>query len=204
MQQKHSYADIPALQHEESNLRHRGDYDGALRILDAILVIDPSFSPALNNKAAILLMRKAFSDALPLLKKAVEVDPLNGQAFNNLGWALLKTGDAKQAAYSLDRALELGYTHEGVRYNLAVAYLSLAMVDKALDEWEKVLRANPLNIEVLKDVYRLAQAVGARTACQTDIDETTISEIRNNLKSLKITVFPPHDGEETTFLVTQK
>lgn len=197
-------ARIPILQQEEANHRRRGDYEGALGVLDRMLAIDPSFSPALNNKAAILMMRHAYREALPVLEKAVNADPKNGQAFNNLGLVLQKTGKAKRGAEALERALALGYTHEGVRYNLGLAYLDLGRIDEALDEWQKVLRANPLNRHVLRDVYKLAQAVGARLPGQTDIDETIIPRIRGKLKDYNLTVFPPTDGEESIFIVARK
>jgi tetratricopeptide (TPR) repeat protein len=197
-------ARIPLLQQEEIRLRRRGDYDGALRVLEKMLEIDSSFSPALNNKAAILMMRGAYREALPVLEKAAEADPTNGQAFNNLGLALQKTGDSQRAVQYLERALELGYTHEGVRYNLGLAYFCQGMIDKALVEWQKVLRANPLNMMVLRDMYKLAQAAGVRVAGQTDIDETIIPEIREKLMGCQLTVFPPPDGGETLFVLSRK
>ncbi len=197
-------ARIQSLLFEEQGLRIRQDFDGALRVLDEILAIDPSNSYALNNKAAIFLMRHSYSDALPVLEKAVEADPSNGQAFNNLGLALQKTGNLERALQCLKCALELGYTHQGVRRNLSWAYFGLGKVDEALDEWQCILRADPLNKLVLGDVYQLARAVGATVEDRTEINESIFPTIRERLQHCELIISPPNNEEETRYVVVPK
>lgn len=195
---------LRGLQAKESRFRQIGDFDSALSVLNDILAIDANFSPALNNKAAILMMQGQYCRALPVARAAVTADPHNGQALNNLGYCLVKTGNPDEAVVQLHGALDAGYKHEGVRYNLGLAYLGLGNIEDGLDEWQRVLRANPANMSVLQDLYKLAQAVGVLTPGQADIHESAVPLIKAALEDFELRTQISESGGEMMFMAVRK
>lgn len=151
---------LDELQREEADLRSRGDYDGALRVLERMLELEGSFSPALNNKAAILIARGRFADALPFCVRATEADPRNGVAWNNRGLCLHKVGRPEEARGHFIRAWEAGYRHEGVLYNAGLAQFACGELLAGLEAWRASLAVNPFQPTVLNDLATFARAVG--------------------------------------------
>jgi Flp pilus assembly protein TadD len=169
---------LDELQREEADLRSRGDYDGALEVLDRMLEWDASFSPALNNKAAILIARDRFDEALPLCVRSTEADPGNAVAWNNRGLCLHKLGRPEEARGHFTRACEAGYRHEGVLYNAGLAHFACGELLAGLESWRASLAVNPFQPTLLEYLATLARAVGL----QPDPDPEVLA--RNLVDSL--------------------
>ena len=129
-------------------------------------------------------MQKLYTEALPVLERAVDLEPNNGQAINNLAYCYYSTGHPEKAIPLYRESLKKGYTHEGLHYNLGLALLASGQLDEALNEWELVLRRNPLFNPLVGQLYRFGQAVGA-FAPGDEVDETMIGKIRRELKNCK-------------------
>ena len=179
---------LEQLHQKEADLRARGDYGGALKILDQMIDLDNSYSAAFNNKGAILMMLGRYNEALPSLERAVNLDTDNAQAWNNCGYCHFRTGDPEGAIDYYRGARNRGYTHEGLNHNLGMALLAVGQTEEALTEWEIALRKNPLSQNTRAEIYRLAQAFGILTPGNEDLDETTVEEIRRRLADYEVIV----------------
>lgn len=197
-----SQTKLAELQAEEARLRHRGDYKGALRVLDQMISLDDRYSPVFNNKGGILLMQKRYTEALQVLERAVALKPNNGQALNNLAYCYYSTGHPEKAIPLYRESLKKGYTHEGVHYNLGLALLASGQLDEALNEWELVLRSNPLYNPLVSQLYQFGQAVGA-VVPGDEVDETTIGKIRRGLRNCEIEIIHHRAGPEMTLIIVK-
>ena len=77
------------------------------------------------QKAVKLSQQKLWEDAVPEFIKAVKLLPKEGLVHANLGVALSHTGMFKEALFSFDKALKLGYDSPGLRYNRGVSFARL-------------------------------------------------------------------------------
>ena len=145
---------------EESRLRSRGDYDGALRVLKEILKAYPDRSEAHNNAGAILLMQGKIKDAAKHFERAVELQPYNAQAHNNLGECYRRLGQLDDAARALERAIANGYRHEGAYYNLGRILLDAGKTQAAMDQFILALRTNPTYVPVLQTLAMIGRYNG--------------------------------------------
>jgi tetratricopeptide (TPR) repeat protein len=152
--------ELEDLQAEEADLRSRGDYAGAFRVLDRMLAINPSFSPALNNKGGILLSLDRFDDAMPFFERATAADPTNGVAWNNLGLCLHILRRSEEALEKFRTARDVGYGHEGVLYNAGIAHLGLGDLAAGVESWRASLSVNPFQASLVDDLGKLARAFG--------------------------------------------
>jgi tetratricopeptide (TPR) repeat protein len=143
----------------EAALRAHGDFDGALRVLDEILAIDPALSPALNNKGTILTMRHRYADAIPLLQSALAADPANAVAHNNLGSCLHHTGRHEEALEQLEAAWDGGYQHAGVLYNAGRVNVALGRLREGLSLMLQGLEGSPDPAETMAFLQTLARAL---------------------------------------------
>lgn len=160
--------ELERLQHEEARLRHAGDIQGALSVLDRMLELDPDFSPALNNKGALLAGTGRWHDALPSLRAACEADPSNAPAAANLGAALHHTGHHEEAIEWLDRAWLRGYEHAAVLYNSARARMALGQLREALVLWGASLAMDSTQDELRSGLQTWARLLQVPT--DPDID----------------------------------
>ena len=82
-------------------------YTGALRS-------DPRHMPALLGLARVRFRQQRYGMALPLLRTILEIEPDNARAHANKAVALYQTGRTREALESINRALALDPTLEGV------------------------------------------------------------------------------------------
>ncbi len=116
-----------------------GEVDEALRLLETL----PDEHKGLDDWLALghlRLKRHAFSPALDAYRRAGEIDPLLCEVHYFEGLVHRKTGDWRQAADALRRALFLAPTFWQASYLLAGAYERLDRADDAARERERTLR----------------------------------------------------------------
>lgn len=179
---------IQKLLEEEINLRNKGDFEGALKILDRIIYLDDKCSHALNNKAGLLTRKKQYNDAIPYLQKVIVLDPNDGKAYNNLAGCLFSTHHPDQAIPLYKKALEKGYNHEGLHYFLGFSLLACNQIHEALNEWELVMRTNPLYEPLLNDLTEMGVGMLVMNPYE-EVNETTIKKIREKINNYTINVY---------------
>jgi tetratricopeptide (TPR) repeat protein len=150
-------ANVDQLLIEEARLRGRGDYDGALRVLERVLQLDPSRTDAHNNAGAILYMHGRIAEAAEHFERAVALQPRNAQAWNNLGECYHRLGRNDDAISALEHAIDSGYRHEGAYYNLGRALLSAGRTEAAMDQFIIALRTNPTYVPVLQTLAMIGR-----------------------------------------------
>ena len=97
---------------------------------------------------------KAFSagkvdSAILDIRKAIEIFPRYTQAYNNLGVALISKGDQTGAIQAFEESLKINERFTPARINLARLHLKAQNLQGAADSVQKVLEAEPRNLEAL-------------------------------------------------------
>lgn len=82
-----------------------GNYDLALRLLDAIIEIRPQFVEAWNRRATIFFLKKDYSDSLSDIEHVLAQEPRHFGALAGLGTILEEVGDDKHALEAYRKAL---------------------------------------------------------------------------------------------------
>ena len=83
-----------------------GDYQGALRLIDQALELEPDNVNALNDKGWIFLQAENPTEALVWINKTLEIDPNLVHALHNKGLALFELEQFEESMIWFDRALE--------------------------------------------------------------------------------------------------
>jgi tetratricopeptide (TPR) repeat protein len=101
-----------------------GNYDLALRLLDAIIEIRPEFVEAWNRRATIFFLKKDYSDSLSDIEHVLAKEPRHFGALAGLGTILEEVGDDKHALEAYRKALAVHPHLKGVAEHVK------ALVDK--------------------------------------------------------------------------
>ena len=91
-----------------------GNYELALRLLDAIIEIRPEFVEAWNRRATIFFLNKDYSDSLSDIEHVLAREPRHFGALAGLGTILEEVGDDKHALEAYRRALAVHPHLKGV------------------------------------------------------------------------------------------
>ena len=83
------------------------EYDIALRILDTVVEIAPTFSEGWNQRATVHFLQRNVQDSFNDLRRVVVLEPSHFKAVNGLGLILQQMGDKKAALEAYRRALKL-------------------------------------------------------------------------------------------------
>lgn len=91
-----------------------GNYDLALRLLDAIIEIRPQFVEAWNWRATIFFLQKDYSNSLSDIEHVLTKEPRHFGALAGLGTILEEVGDDKHALEAYRKALAVHPHLKGV------------------------------------------------------------------------------------------
>jgi tetratricopeptide (TPR) repeat protein len=91
-----------------------GNYDLALRLLDAVIEIRPQFVEAWNRRATIFFLKKDFSDSLSDIQHVLAREPRHFGALAGLGTILEEVGDDRHALEAYRKALAVHPHLKGV------------------------------------------------------------------------------------------
>ena len=138
----------------------KGEFRKGEEILEKIYDSDPE-DTQLNNDLGYLWadQGKNLDKAEQMIRKALAAEPENGAYLDSLGWVLFKLGKHQEAVGPLEQAVKKNTGGDATLWDhLADVQLKLMQVDKALESWQKALKAaesdkfgDPLLIERLKD-----------------------------------------------------
>ena len=126
-----------------------GQYKSGIEFLDKRFRENPDEAVSAYYVGRFYLALEKPDQALPYLAKAVQLDPLVADYHFWLGiahWGLLDF-QAEQAAY--ERALDLDPTHISANLYVGHGYLDKGKWDKALQQYDKVLKLDAYNPEAL-------------------------------------------------------
>ena len=97
-----------------------GNYDLALRLLDAIIEIRPQFVEAWNRRATIFFLKKDYSDSLSDIEHVLAKEPRHFGALAGLGTILEEVGDDKHALEAYRKALAVHPHLKGVEEHVKI------------------------------------------------------------------------------------
>ncbi len=124
------------------------DLDTAERYVKEVLYIQPSNVTGLNTRGLINLKRGKYLIARWIFEnKVLKEDPTSTEALTNLGYTYIKLDQRPLAMRFFVRALEADPDNMAVRMNIASMLLEHLDYKTALEHYEKVLDAQPTNVE---------------------------------------------------------
>jgi tetratricopeptide (TPR) repeat protein len=91
-----------------------GNYDLALRLLDAVIEIRPEFVEAWNRRATVFFLKRDYSDSLSDIEHVLVKEPRHFGALAGLGTILEEVGDDKHALEAYRKALAVHPHLKGV------------------------------------------------------------------------------------------
>ncbi len=104
-------------------LDHVGDSDGALALLEKLLVEHPDSTTVLNFAGYILADgNRRLADAHKWLAHARELSPGDPAILDSWGWLLVRQGKAREAVRILDRAARFSPREPEILFHLAAAW----------------------------------------------------------------------------------
>jgi tetratricopeptide (TPR) repeat protein len=83
------------------------DLDVALRLLDAVVELNPTYVEGWNRRATLHYMRKEFGQSLTDIRRVLALEPRHFGALTGLGLILREIGDDKDALEAFRKALAI-------------------------------------------------------------------------------------------------
>jgi tetratricopeptide (TPR) repeat protein len=83
------------------------DYDLAIRMLSAIVEIQPEFMEAWNRRATVYFLKKDYVNSMADIAKVLTREPRHFAALSGLGLIMQDIGDEKHALEAYSKALEI-------------------------------------------------------------------------------------------------
>lgn len=83
------------------------DLDVALRLLDAIVELNPTYVEGWNRRATLHYMRREFGQSLTDIRRVLAIEPRHFGALTGLGLILKELGDEKHALEAFRKALAI-------------------------------------------------------------------------------------------------
>lgn len=151
---------LPEFDHSYTNLGHiyadRNDFRKASEMYNRALQINPQNHMVILSLGYLSLQANRFDEAEKYFAQAINITPDLPDAYGGLGDVAMHRGDFRQAVSYYTDSLRLGQDSEWLRRSLAQAYLSLGDTEKALRNWEEVLKYSPFDQETKALVEKYA------------------------------------------------
>jgi len=126
----------------------KDDLDTAERYVKEVLYVQPSNVTGLNTRGLINLKRGKYLIARWIFEnKVLKEDPTSTEALTNLGYTYIKLDQRPLAMRFFKKALEADPENMAVRMDIAAMLLEHLDYSSALEHYEKVLGAQPTNLE---------------------------------------------------------
>jgi tetratricopeptide (TPR) repeat protein len=91
------------------------DQDVALKILNSVIEMAPSYTEGWSRRAALYFVKKDFAKSLDDLRHALALDPKHFKAIQGLGMLMQELGDKKAALKAFRHALKVHPNLEELR-----------------------------------------------------------------------------------------
>jgi tetratricopeptide (TPR) repeat protein len=83
------------------------DLELALRLLDAVIELNPDYVEGWNRRATLRFMRKEYGESLADIGRVLAIEPRHFGALTGLGLIMQELGDEKRALEAFRKALDL-------------------------------------------------------------------------------------------------
>ena len=136
----------------------RGDYSGARKLFEDILIIKPYASEVHLNLGNVHFKLQEWQTAENCFRKAIEIDPVESNAYLNLGNLCFKQERFEEAVHYWEIFKKLDRTHANIWLNLGIAYDHLNDPGNALESYSGFIARNPDALETTRIISRFEQA----------------------------------------------
>jgi predicted CXXCH cytochrome family protein len=136
--------DNALLWYEKAVIESRGgNYPQASADLRKCIALKPDFADAQNNLGSNLSQYGDPQGAEAAFRAALLINPYDSATRANLGRLLAAAGDWKQAAFHLQKAVQLDHANADAQADYALALLQTEQASAALSEAQSALRSQP-------------------------------------------------------------
>ncbi|MHC5156691.1 MAG: sulfatase-like hydrolase/transferase [Planctomycetota bacterium] len=159
-QEKPDPKDLLAIHHKFdliNNLKHKGDYDKAIRLCKEILAENPDIAHSYEGLGSIYFEQKEYDKAIEFLKKKVALDPEDLGGVKFLAETYNLAGQYAEAVDQIKRVLEMNPDEISAYSKLADIYMRQEQYGKAAETLQEKLTREPGEISTLK---KLASVYG--------------------------------------------
>ena len=102
---------------------------------------------ACDRQADEAMKRHDYDAAIFFHERLLEEEPDNGLAMYHLGYAYGQRGDHAKEVFYYEKAIGAGFRHEGIYFNLGMAYGELNRIQDAIRAFKESLNTNPNSAE---------------------------------------------------------
>lgn len=135
-------------------------YDKAIEALKKQVEVNPYDEYAYNNLGLVYQRMQRFDEAEAAFRKQIEINPLDRYAHGNLAQIMMQRHRYAEAIPELEQTLAIvgdGASSSYVQQQLGDAYLKTGKVDKAMENFDKVLKTSPNPMMWNNVAYSLAE-----------------------------------------------
>jgi tetratricopeptide (TPR) repeat protein len=132
---------------------HKGNFDAMVKHLKQTIDIDPAHADAMNFLGYSYAEKSVnLEEALMLIQNSLALKPGNGYITDSLGWVYFKMGKYDKALKTLLKASDIISDDPVILEHLGDAYLANDNKPKAIDAWERTLKADNMEKEMIERV----------------------------------------------------
>ncbi|KAA3664071.1 MAG: tetratricopeptide repeat protein [Chloroflexi bacterium] len=146
-----------------TELLKRGDMSKAAQLLQRAHQLDPQHVDVAINLSGAYILAKKFKKAVAVLEPLSRTDSDHVMLWTNLGAAYLgnpiiaNNEEQLQAIDAFKRALDLNPIAPNVAYNIGLIYRDRREYDKAIQWFERAIKANPNDKDARILIERIQQ-----------------------------------------------
>ncbi|GBF79119.1 tetratricopeptide repeat domain protein [Aphanothece sacrum FPU1] len=118
---------------------NQGDYNGAITLLDQLIVRYPDHPSDYNNRGLMHLQKKNYIQAMADFNQAIALNPSLDRAYNNRGNCQSSQGNLIEALEDYEKALDLNPYNEKAWINQGITLRELEWYELALDAFDFAL-----------------------------------------------------------------
>jgi len=139
--------------------RRKGDYDRAIADFTAAIKIKPDLTEALNNRGIAYVNKGDHDSAIADFTAAIKIKPDDAETLTSHGIAYRNKGSYSPSEYDraiayFNAALKIKPDYTEALYNRGIAYNKRGDHDRAIADWEAVLRIDPNHNGARDDLER--------------------------------------------------
>jgi tetratricopeptide (TPR) repeat protein len=148
----------------EARAAEKGErIDDAIKKYQAILELDPKFTPAYENLGKLDFQQSRYEEAIKNLRQALELKPQSVASRALLGICLYKVGEFQDARHELESAYHLSPNNREIEIYLARSLVETGNLEDAARQFQQLRREDPQNAEVLYAMGQLYMKLAAAT-----------------------------------------
>jgi len=124
-------ANFDAALRQAQDLRKRGEFDSASRVLGQLVIAAPNDARVIGEYGKVMLESGRTEDAVAFLERAITLKDTDWTLFSALGIAYDQSGKAEAARAAFNHALALKPGEPAVLTNLALSHIQAGELDEA-------------------------------------------------------------------------